>query len=157
MRLTSKEIQKGEKLFRLLCDTFKWQRDGRKIPTSRRFKHPTLTWSEERGGFMDVVYEVTNVGTSDNLRYIDVAFAHIYTQEGDLMYSPEIVARIINDGVIVAIPIEITDHRMGLFQRAIDMDSEQIVSARMVENLFDLSNTVLSNIQAYNYGIKEES
>ncbi len=159
MRLTTKEMDKGQALWKLLCQTFKWDESGSKIPTHRRFQHPRMPWTEESGGFMDVVYEVVGGGAvenTENATYFNIAFAHVYTQEGDLMYSPEIVVRVfVYPGQIIAIPYEVTDHRMGLFRRAIDMDSGEIVSVRMVDQLFGLSNTVLRNIQAYNYGINE--
>jgi hypothetical protein len=156
MRLTSQEITRGEKLWQQLCTTFNWNSNGDKVPVSRRFTHPRMPWSEGRGGFMDVVYEIVHGGSTDTgLVYSDIAFGHVYTQEGDLMYSPEIVVRVIRDGLIVAIPIEVTDHRMGVYRRAIDDESGQIVSASMVKQIFGLAETVLANIQAYDYGIKE--
>jgi hypothetical protein len=115
----------------------------------RRWTHPTSAWTEGRGGFMDVVAEVTD-RTPDG--HPVVALGHVYTQNGDLMYSPELVF-VYHVDDRACYPLEITDHRMGLFHRVIDLHSgiRYDFGCRQQEELAALLALVCNNIGSYGY------
>lgn len=73
----------------------------------------------KNGPYMDLCIEC--VGPNQ------VAVGHVYTQNGDVMYDPEIV---FFTGYLEWVPIEITQHPVGVYNRCANLndDSSAIVT-----------------------------